>query len=124
MAGGENCNQIWHRCGEGLVGGDEEGFFALHSAAADEEGSPGRQMAAEKFDDGSRWGRREVKLEVAGDLDAGGRGTDGAEAVGVLLGLGEEERDGGQRAAPQEAEAQVARQGAIGDTRIHNGNGN
>ena len=81
-------------------------------------------MAAKKFNDGSGRGRREVKFEVAGDLDAGGGGADGSEAVGILLGLGEKEGDGGKRAAPQAAEAQVARQGAIGDARIHNGNWN
>ncbi len=124
MAGGENCNQIWHRCEERVVGGDEEGLFPFHRAAADEDGSAGRQVVTEELEDGRGRGWREIELEIAGELDAVRRGADGGESCRILRRLGEEEGDGRKHAAPEEAEAQVARQGAIGDAGIHNGNWN
>ena len=56
-------------------------------------------------------------------MDAGGGGSDLAEAVGSLFALGEEERDFGEDGVPETADAQVAGKGAVGDAGVGDGDG-
>src|SRR5579863_721595 len=68
-------------------------------------------------------GGTHIELEVAGDGDAVRPAADGSEAFGVEFALRENAVQTRENRTPEPAEAAIAREGAIGDAGVDDGDG-
>ena len=102
---------------EGL---QDELLLSAHRAAGDPERPDGRTTLDETH---QRLGRgalgHRVELEVAGDPDPVGRGTQGQDPLRLGLSLHEEEVDLREHPAEERANPPIAPEGAVRDAAVH-----
>src|SRR5581483_6832712 len=124
MARGEDHDRA-RMAGENILKGlKQQAFFILHGAAADQDGARAGVLkdSSQTGHDGRSRRQRNVELEIAADLNLGGRCADVDEAGAVLLGLSEKDVDVGEDCFQQPAKAAVSGPGAVRDTGVGDGN--